>query len=81
VAVSALRRAGLPDLLGEIERVIRGGMIALELLVPYGREDVLSALREMGGVDRIEYEQAGTHAWGWAPPSAAARFDAYRVSS
>jgi len=68
-------------LLAEVERVVRQDMVAVEVVVPYGREDVLSALRELGGVDRVEYEEGGSRAWGWLPASALARFEPYRVSS
>ncbi|HEX6489608.1 MAG TPA: GTPase HflX [Candidatus Dormibacteraeota bacterium] len=77
-AVSALGRAGLEDLVRCIEAVVRREMVELELLVPYGREEVLAELREVGGIDRLEYEQAGNHVWGRAPERVLQRFDAYR---
>ena len=49
----------------------------LEILVPYGREGVLAELRRIGGVERTEYVEGGTRAWGWAPRSAAGRFEDY----
>ncbi|HSS61281.1 MAG TPA: GTPase HflX [Candidatus Limnocylindrales bacterium] len=74
VPISATQRAGLPDMLAAIDRISRGDAVPLEILVPYGRESVLAELRRIGGVDRTEYVERGTLAWGWAPRHAARRF-------
>jgi hypothetical protein len=44
-------------------------------VVPYGQEGVLADLRRVGGVERTEYIERGTKAWGWAPRHAARRFE------
>ena len=80
VEVSATQGIGLEELLRAIDDASRGEMVDLELLVPYGSERVLATLRRIGGIDRTEYVDAGTRAWGWAPRHAAARFAAYRPS-
>jgi GTP-binding protein HflX len=77
VAISATKRAGLKDLLGALEKSSRGDIVDFEILVPYGGESVLAALRKVGGVDRTEYVEGGTRAWGWVPLHAAQRFEAY----
>jgi GTP-binding protein HflX len=77
VAISAVRRTGIEELLGAIDRASRGDSVPLEILVPYGREGVLAELRRIGGVERTEYVEGGTRAWGWAPRSAAGRFIPY----
>jgi GTP-binding protein HflX len=77
VPISATQRSGLPDLLRAIDVASRGDAVPLELLVPYGREGVLADLRRVGGVDRTEYVDGGTVAWGWAPRHAATRFEAF----
>jgi hypothetical protein len=46
-------------------------------VVPYGSEGVLAALRKIGGVERTEYVEGGTKAWGWAPRHAAGRFEEF----
>jgi GTPase len=74
VAISALKRTGFDDLLREIDRASRGDAVQLEILVPYGREGVLAELRKIGGVERTEYVEGGTLAWGWAPRHVAGRF-------
>ena len=77
VAMSATNRAGLKELLGAIDQASRGDSVPLAILVPYGREGVLAELRKVGGVERTEYVEGGTRAWGWAPRHAARRFDAF----
>jgi len=77
VAISALSGSGFPALLEAVDQASRGEVVKVELLVPYGREGVLAELRRIGGVDRTEYVEGGTHAWGWVPRHAARRFEAY----
>jgi GTPase len=81
VAISASQQAGFSELLEAIDRVSRGDVVALEVLVPYGREGVLAELRRIGGVDRTEYVEGGTRAWGWVPRHAARRFEPYATVS
>jgi GTP-binding protein HflX len=77
VAISALNGFGFPALLEAVDQASRGEVVKVELLVPYGREGVLAELRRIGGVDRTEYVEGGTHAWGWVPRHAARRFEPY----
>ena len=80
VPISAVNRAGLPDLLEAIDRASRGDAVDVEILVPYGREGVLAELRKVGGVERTEYVEGGTKAWGWVPRHAARRFQGYALN-
>ncbi|HEV3406087.1 MAG TPA: GTPase HflX [Candidatus Dormibacteraeota bacterium] len=81
VAISATNQTGLDQLLNAVDVASRGDAVSLEILVPYGSEGVLAELRRIGGVDRTEYVDGGTRAWGWAPRHAARRFDQYAGSS
>ena len=81
VAISATRRTGFSELLGAVDQSSRGDTIELEILVPYGSESVLAELRKIGGVERTEYVDGGTKAWGWVPRHAARRFEAYAAAS
>jgi len=81
VAISATQGLGFDDLLKAIDAASRGEMVGVDILVPYGSERVLATLRKIGGIDRTEYVDSGTRAWGWAPRHAAGRFEPYRVSS
>jgi GTPase len=80
VAISATKHSGLKELLGAVEKSSRGDMVDFEILVPYGGESVLAALRKVGGVERTEYVEGGTRAWGWVPRHAAQRFEAYAAA-
>ncbi len=80
VAISAIGRAGFGELLGALDQASRGDTVSLEILVPYGSEGVLAALRKIGGVERTEYVEGGTRAWGWAPRHAAGRFQEFASS-
>jgi GTPase len=77
VAISATKRTGFKELLGAVEKSSRGDIVDFEILVPYGGESVLAALRKVGGVEGTEYVEGGTRAWGWVPRHAARRFEAY----
>ncbi len=81
VAISATRRTGFRELLGAVDTSSRGDTVDLEILVPYGSESVLAELRKIGGVERTEYVDGGTKAWGWVPRRAARRFEAYVTAS
>jgi GTP-binding protein HflX len=81
VAISATKRTGFRELLGAVDTSSRGDTVDLEILVPYGSESVLAELRKIGGVERTEYVDGGTKAWGWVPRRAARRFEAYVTAS
>ena len=81
VAISATKRTGFGELLSAIDRSSRGDTVDFEILVPYGSESVLAALRKIGGVERTEYVEGGTRAWGWVPKHAARRFEEYSTAS
>jgi GTP-binding protein HflX len=77
VAISSTKRTGFGELLSAVDRSSRGDTVDLEILVPYGRESVLAELRKIGGVERTEYVEGGTLAWGWVPRHLARRFEAW----
>ncbi|GAC1660223.1 MAG: GTPase HflX [Candidatus Dormibacteraceae bacterium] len=81
VAISAITRTGFPELLEAMDQASRSDTVALEILVPYGSEGVLADLRKVGGVERTEYVDTGTKAWGWAPRHAAARCLSFKVGT
>ncbi|MEO8745596.1 MAG: GTPase HflX [Candidatus Dormiibacterota bacterium] len=79
VPISAAKRTGLTQLLEAVDQASRGDTVSLEILVPYGSESVLAALRRIGGVERTEYVDGGTKAWGWAPRHASGRFEEFSL--
>ena len=79
LAVSALRQAGFDELRDALAAAARDDVVPVDLLIPYGREQVLHDLRQVGGVERTEYVDTGTRAWGWVPRRALHRFQGYGV--
>jgi len=80
VPISATKQTGFPELLAAMDQASRSDTVSLEILVPYGSEGVLADLRKIGGVERTEYVETGTRAWGWAPRHAAGRFQLFSSS-
>ncbi|MHB8613601.1 MAG: GTPase HflX [Candidatus Dormibacteraceae bacterium] len=79
VPISATTQTGFGDLLDAMDRASRSDIVNLEILVPYGSERVLAALRKVGGVERTEYVDGGTKAWGWVPRHEARRFETFKA--
>jgi len=80
VPISALKQLGLEQVGEAIDASTHGEMVAVQLLVPYGREGVLNELRQVGGLETTEYTEQGTLARGRAPRQAVHRFEEYLVS-
>jgi GTPase len=80
VPISALRGLGLEQLGDAVDASSDREMVALKLLVPYGREGVLNELRQVGGLEQTEYTEQGTLARGRAPRQSVHRFEEYLVS-
>ncbi len=79
VPISALRRTGLEALGEAVDHASDEGLVRLDLLIPYGSEDVLQELRQLGGLEQVEYTETGTFARGRAPRELAHRFQSYLV--
>ena len=77
VPISALRGSGLDALGDAIDAATSERYVALEVLIPYGREGVLQELRRYGGLERVEYREQGTYVRGRAPRELAHRFEPY----
>ena len=60
VFVSARTGEGIPELLRAIEQRLPEPDVALTLVVPYSRGDVVSHLHDLGAVESTEYVEAGT---------------------
>jgi len=80
VPISALRGAGLDALGDAIDAATADRFVALEVLIPYGREEMLHELRQHGDLQRVEYTDRGTYAQGRAPSELAHRFRDYATS-
>ena len=81
VPISALAGRGLEALLEALDRAPEPEMVDVELMVPYGREGILQELRQVGGLERTEYTDAGTLARGRAPRGTLHRFEEFLVGA
>ena len=64
--------------LGEaVVKATESDLVAMELLVPWGRERILAELRREGVVDETTFTPEGTYARGRAPKSALHRFQKF----
>lgn len=77
IAVSAQRGWGL-DLLGErIVAALAEAMVALDVMIPYQRNDLVSLWHRRGVIDREEYVSEGTHIHGRIPHALAQQFERF----
>ncbi len=67
IAVSAQQCWGFAALLERVEQVLARDMIALDALIPYHRNDLVSLWHERGVIEQEEYEAEGTHIQGRLP--------------
>ncbi|HEX6348676.1 MAG TPA: GTPase HflX [Candidatus Dormibacteraeota bacterium] len=77
IPISALQGNGLERLLAALEAAAEQDMVRLKMLVPYGREQVLHELRQLGGLEGSEFTERGTVAWGRAPRASLHRFQPF----
>jgi len=73
-AVSALTGEGLDSLRLAIERLTSGGLVRIDLLVPYDHAGVEAQLRSRGRVLARTFDAAGIHLTAEVPVSLAPRF-------
>jgi GTP-binding protein HflX len=77
VAISALRGEGLDDLLETLDRALKHHMAHVDVLIPYGRGELVSLMHEHGVVEHEEHTEHGTHLQGRLPVELAGRFAPY----
>nr|WP_240695692.1 GTPase HflX [Candidatus Chloroploca sp. Khr17] len=80
VAVSAQRGWGLDHLASRIEQALGEAMVALDVLIPYQRNDLVSLWHRRGVIEQEEYAGDGTHILGRIPRDLAAQFGPYRAA-
>ncbi len=78
VAVSAQRGWGLAELRARIEQSLAEAMVALEAIIPYQRNDLVSLWHKRGVIEHEDYATNGTHILGRIPGELAAQFTQYR---
>ncbi len=77
VAISALRREGIRDLLSAVQRQLFEMYTPLEVLLPYKEGKLISLFHNSGEVERIEHGSQGVMIQGRIPGRLMAQFSAY----
>ncbi len=79
VKVSALTGAGTDELLRCISENLLSQFVALDVLIPYDRGDLVAQFHQFGSIDYEGYEAAGTHLRGHLPSNHCGPFMAFQM--
>jgi GTP-binding protein HflX len=75
--VSALAGTGIDDLLRCISAALQAQFVALDVLVPYDRGDLVALFHRYGTIEHESYEACGTHLRGHIPTNHSGQFAAF----
>ena len=67
VGVSARQGTGIDDLLRCISETLTRQFVALDVLIPYNRGELVAQFHHFGTIECEEYEEGGTHLRGYLP--------------
>lgn len=79
--LSTKTRQGLDLLLSMIEEQVAGAFVAINLLIPHTRYDLINQLHEVGAVKKETYEDAGVHIVAKIPMRMIAIVDEFRIKA
>src|SRR5712692_6020934 len=79
VRVSALMGTGSDDLLRCISDNLVLQFVALDVLIPYQRGDLVAQLHQFGTIEHESYEEGGTHLCGHMPANKSGPFVAFQI--
>jgi GTP-binding protein HflX len=77
IFTSARTGEGIDEILAVISEKIPSPNVELELLVPYERGDIVSALHERGSIASTDYEEGGTRLHVRVKPTDVANYDEF----
>lgn len=75
VPISALTGQGVPDLMARVESVLDEDLALINVLLPYGRGDLLALVHQRGMILRETHEETGTAVVARVPASLASRLE------
>jgi GTP-binding protein HflX len=64
-----------------IEELLAGEMTALEVLLPYSRNDLVALWRQNGSVEKEEYVEEGVHISGKLPMHLLSQYTTFRIDN
>jgi GTP-binding protein HflX len=76
--VSALQGDGIDDLLCCISENLRLQFVALDVLIPYERGEIVALFHKYGTIEYESYEETGTHLRGYMPGNHSGPFTDFR---
>ena len=79
VAVSAKDGTGVDDLLRCISDALIQQFVALDVVIPYNRGDLVAMFHQFGTIESEDYEEGGTHILGHMPQNHAGAFQQFRI--
>ena len=77
VVISVLRGWGIAELAAAVDRTLKHHMVAVDVLIPYTRGDLVALVHEHGYVEHEEHTAEGTHLVGRLPLELAGRYAAF----
>lgn len=78
VGVSALQGTSIDDLLRCISETLTRQFVALDVLIPYHRGELVAQFHQFGTIECEEYEEGGTHLRGHLPNNHSGPFFAFQ---
>jgi GTP-binding protein HflX len=78
VRVSALKGDGIDDLLNCISENLRLQFVALDVLIPYNRGELVALFHQYGTIEHESYEESGTHLCGYMPSNHSGPFSPFQ---
>src|SRR5579884_3672728 len=78
VQVSALAGTGIDELLHAISDNLIAQFVALDVLIPYNRGDLVAQFHQFGTIEFESYEQDGTHLYGHMPKNHSGPYMAFQ---
>jgi GTP-binding protein HflX len=79
IAVSARTGEGLSELVDRIASLLPEPNVAIELLIPYNRGDLVSRMHLNSRISKMDYEESGTRVSAMVTAAFAAELEPYRV--
>ena len=80
VNISAVQGNGIDDLLRCIGETLTTQFVALDVLIPYDRGDLVAQFHQYGVIACEEYEEGGTHISGHMPPNYSFQYPAFSIA-
>ena len=78
VCVSALQGTGVDELLQCISENLLTQFVALDIVIPYSRGELVAQFHQYGNIEAEEYEEGGTHIRGHMPANHSGPFLAFQ---